>query len=507
MTPSRILTAAFILPALACAATQRTATPAPEPSVAVSEPEPVTPADPTVLRIFHTSDEHGWFEGRFSRSHDVRYGGAEVLSRFLADLNFDKESDLLLSSGDSWTGPALSTLLYGSPVIAAFNALGYRAVAMGNHEFDFGLDVLRKNMAASDYIYLGANIDVGSTGLTVSPSKIFDVGGTKVGVVGLVFQHTDKVTFHTHTVGLKFSGYREAALREAAALQKAGAEVTVILMHDNASELAPLAAQLHDLGVRAVLGGHIYEPFEMVNEGVAFCVPYDRWRETCHVEIDRQSKAVKVVQRNPLGSRDNRIEDPELVEIHTAAKALFAKRGDEVLATAVGPMTRKGNSEANALGQLITLAWLRRVPDAAVAITNRGGVRADLQAGAVTVGDIVGLLPFNNNLVQVHLTAPQLEEVLSHPQTLATGAQVVDGKILVGGQPVLEGARVPVLINDFILHGGDNYRFKTYGASPVMLQIPWRQPVLEYLRSLTEAQIKLSAWSLKKAWSDRSSPR
>jgi 2',3'-cyclic-nucleotide 2'-phosphodiesterase (5'-nucleotidase family) len=506
MATARFWISLFGLQGLACA----TATPPPAapPAPAAAAPaKPEVAVDPSVLRIVHTSDEHGWFEGRFSRSHAVRYGGAEVLSRYLDELGFSTEQDLLVSSGDSWTGPALSTLLEGQPMIDAFNALGYRAVAMGNHEFDFGLDVLKKNIARSKFHYLGANLDVGTTDLPIKPSQLIDVGGTKVGIVGLVFKHTKKVTFHSNTEGLKFTDYKEAALREAAALQKAGAELTVILMHDNATELAPVAAQLHDLGVRAVLGGHIYEPFEMVNEGVAFCVPYDRWRETCQVEIDRKSRAVKLVQRNPLGSRDNRIEAPKLVAIHTKAKALYAERGKEVLAHAVGPITRKGQSEANALGHLITLAWLRRVPEAAVAITNRGGVRADLQEGAVTVGDVIGLLPFNNNLVQVHLTGAQLKEVLAHPQSLCTGANLVNGAVQVAGQPIPPEARVAVLINDFMLHGGDNYRFKSYKSSPIMLQIPWRQPVFDYLRSLSKEELKLSAWALKKAWADHSLAR
>ena len=69
--------------------------------------------DGNTLRIFHTSDEHGWFEGRYSKSHDVRTGGFELLSRYLKDHGFDRDLDVLVSSGDSWTGPALSTLLQG----------------------------------------------------------------------------------------------------------------------------------------------------------------------------------------------------------------------------------------------------------------------------------------------------------------------------------------------------------------------------------------------------------
>ena len=116
--------------------------------------------DGNILRIFHTSDEHGWFEGRYSKSHDVRTGGFELLSRYLKDHGFDRDLDVLVSSGDSWTGPALSTLLQGEPMVKAMNHLGYRAAAMGNHEFDFGVEAFRRNAKASAYSYLGANMEV-----------------------------------------------------------------------------------------------------------------------------------------------------------------------------------------------------------------------------------------------------------------------------------------------------------------------------------------------------------
>ena len=116
------------------------------------------PKDERTIRIFHTSDEHGWFQGYFSKSHGVRYGGAEVLRRHLEDWSYDADKDLLLSGGDSWTGPAESTLLGGSSMVKVFNHLGYDAVAVGNHEFDFGIDQLRKNVEASKFPYLAGNV-------------------------------------------------------------------------------------------------------------------------------------------------------------------------------------------------------------------------------------------------------------------------------------------------------------------------------------------------------------
>lgn len=457
--------------------------------------------DGNILRIFHTSDEHGWFEGRYSKSHDVRTGGFELLSRYLKDHGFDRDLDVLVSSGDSWTGPALSTLLQGEPMVKAMNHLGYRAAAMGNHEFDFGVEAFRRNAKASAYSYLGANMEVpADKAMPVEGHIIVDVKGFKLGIIGLTYRDTPKVTLATNIEGIVFSDYAESALAEAQKAQDAGAQATIILIHDSAAELEPVAKPLAALGVRAVFGGHIYQPFEMQSEGIAFCVPYDKLREVCQVEIDKTTGKVGLVQRDPMGSRDNDINDPILKQIYEDAKEEVAQRGKEVLAQAVGPLGRKGGSEQNALGQLVTLAWLEQIPDAEVAINNRGALRSSFLPGDITVQSVIGLLPFNNTVVRVELTKAQLIEAFANPQTIASGAELRDGKLFVRGKEMTDDAKVRVLINDFMLGGGDGYRFKEYDPKPLMLGIPWRAPIYDYLRDQTGNGAKVSAASLKKAW-------
>jgi len=483
--------------ALACTTTPKTS------EVKSDEPaqEAARKVDKSVLRIFHTSDEHGWFAGRFSKSHDVRTGGFELLSRYLKEHGYDRDLDVLVSSGDSWTGPAFSTLLQGEPMVKAMNHLGYRAVAMGNHEFDFGLDVFRRNAKASAYSYLAANMDVPeSKPMPVKRHIIVDVGGFKLGIIGLIYRETAQVTLATNVEGITFNDYADSALREAQKAKDAGAEASIILIHDNAAELAPVAKPLHALGVRAVLGGHIYQPFEMQTDGIAFCVPYDKIREVCQVEINKKTKTVGLVQRDPMGSRDNDINDPILKRIYDNAKEEVAQRGKEVLAQAVGPLGRQGNSEKNPLGQLVTLAWLEQIPDAEVAINNRGALRASFEPGDITVQSVIGLLPFNNTVVRVSLNKAQLVEVFANPQTIASGAELRDGKIFVRGKEMADDATVRVLINDFMLGGGDGYRFKEYDPKPLMLGIPWRAPIYDYLRDRTANDAVISTASLRKGW-------
>jgi 2',3'-cyclic-nucleotide 2'-phosphodiesterase (5'-nucleotidase family) len=238
----------------------------------------------------------------------------------------------------------------------------------------------------------------------------------------------------------------------------------------------------------------------MQTEGIAFCVPYDKLREVCQVELNKETLKVNLVQRDPMGSRDNDINDPGLKKIHTQAKEDLEQRGREVLASAVGPLGRMGNSEQNALGQMVTLAWLEQIPDAEVAINNRGALRTSFEPGPITVASLIGLLPFNNTVVRVNLTKEQLAAVFANPQTIATGAEIRDGKVFVRGKEMADDATVRVLINDFMLGGGDGYRFKDYDPKPLMLGIPWRAPLYDYLRDRRDKKTSISAASLRKAW-------
>ncbi|MBM65996.1 MAG: hypothetical protein CMH55_07175 [Myxococcales bacterium] len=473
---------------------EQSAAPA-DPEVKASEPG--ASGTKRVVRIYHTSDEHGWLDGRFSRSKQTRYGGTELLSRFLKSQGFDARRDLLVSGGDMWTGPAISTLLEGRPMVEVFNHLGYVATAVGNHEFDFGLDVLHRNMAASKFSYLAGNVSSVTGERPFEAMKIVERSGLKVAIIGLAYEATPKVTRPDAVAGMNFEDPTAVAVDLAIeARDTRGADFSVIVIHDNVKIFEPHLKALHAAGVRALLGGHVHTPYHETNGSLALCVPKDKLKELCEVEIDLAEDRVRV-DRIKITSKDKEIKDPALKAILDQAKVDSDDRGKEVLGQLTGPLPNEGELADHGLGQLVGQAWVAADEKAAVAITNRGGLRMSLPAGPVTVSDIIGVMPFTNSIVRVHLTGPELTEVLKHPQSLATGASLdADGKAQVGGRAIPAGRRVPVLINDFMLFGGDGYRFRKYDAAPVMLDIPWRRPVYAYLRQVGETGPE----QLKRAW-------
>ncbi|MBN1582853.1 MAG: bifunctional metallophosphatase/5'-nucleotidase, partial [Anaerolineae bacterium] len=110
------------------------------------------------LVILYTNDEHGWMEAAGEMGHETG-GAAELLGLWRDKEGYTRDGPyLILSGGDMWTGPAISTWFAGEPMAEAMNVMGYGAAAVGNHEFDFGLDGLRARSAQATFPFLSANI-------------------------------------------------------------------------------------------------------------------------------------------------------------------------------------------------------------------------------------------------------------------------------------------------------------------------------------------------------------
>lgn len=131
--------------------------------------------------LLHTTDEHGWMEPYQG------YGGASGMWRLWQRREGYRPDGpyLVLSSGDMWTGPAISTTLLGESMVDVMNAMGYRAAALGNHDFDFGQDIIRQRSRQAAFPFLGANIVLRGTDRPsdyVQPNALIDVNGVRVGV-------------------------------------------------------------------------------------------------------------------------------------------------------------------------------------------------------------------------------------------------------------------------------------------------------------------------------------
>jgi 5'-nucleotidase/UDP-sugar diphosphatase len=467
---------------------------------------------PIQLRVLLTTDEHGWLSPLHDKKNGVWRGGIHAAAAAMRAEGYEKGAPgwMLMSAGDMWTGPFETTVLEGAPMTEAMNHLGYRAVAVGNHEFDFGQGSLAERAHQASFPFLGANLVQEATGQPPPWMKgwtMLDVtvpgGVARVAVVGLACVDSPITADVRHMAGLRFEPY-EATLRRVLPEVKAAApDVIVVLAHDRVDAVRPLVPVLRAYGVSLVAAGHEHRPSAFVDDAgtsavdddVVICNAGPYLRSLCRVDLE--------VERGVLRAHRERIiavEHPSdapapafdegLHAIVAEAEASAQRVGGEVL---VESRQRLSRGRDGSLGQLLVDAWLEALPFADVALTNAGGLRQDIEPGPLRLRDIISALPFQNTLLVVEVTGRELREVLlANPQTVVGGAryewsETGEGRWIVqrlvdrDGVAIADDRVFKAVINDFMYRGGDHYTFED--RTPEETAMDWREPVYRLLRT------------------------
>ncbi len=406
------------------------------------------------ISIVGTSDLHG----------HVR--ALPLLAGHLAGLRSERVADggavLLVDAGDMFQGTLESNLEEGASVVAAYAALGYDAVAVGNHEFDFGpvgpratarepgddpRGALLARMAEAPFPFLSANLRRAggeAAGLGV-PSVVIDRAGVQIGVIGVTTEATPHTTIAANFVGLAVTPLAAAIAAEAASLRARGAALVVVVAHaggrctefadpDDLSscaegqEIVAVARALGPGVVDVIVAGHTHQAMAQRISGIAVVQSYalgvaygrvditvDRGVGVVGVKIHPPRRLCTDPAASPEAgcvSLDDRglavAPDPSLARVIAPALA----RADELRGVPLGPRLalpfvarRRGE---NPLGNLFVDLMLRARPDVDAAILNGGGLRADLPAGPLRYGSLYEAFPFDNRFARVRLRAEQL---------------------------------------------------------------------------------------------------
>lgn len=460
------------------------------------------------LIVLHSNDHHG----RFWRNDDGEYGLAA--QRTLVERLRAEAGDvpvLLLSAGDVNTGTATSDLLRAEPDFLGMNLVGYQAMAVGNHEFDHPLEVLRTQESWATFPFLSANVYGPDGARLFEPYRVFELDGLKVAVLGLTTDDTPRATDPANVAGLEF----RSPVEEARALVpelRAQADVVIALTHMghyvdgvhgiNAPGDVTLAREVP--GIDLIVGGHSQEPVCM--EGGAYagftpgdpCVPDQQggaWIVQAHewgkyvgraaLRVDGGQVRLAEYALVPvnLGYRGaDKVwhryqaeipEDPEALMLLEPFRAL----GQTKLGVVVGSLDGALDGERKSvrfvptnLGKLV--AHSQRVwAGGDVAVFAGGGIRASLSAPQVTLEHLYTVLPFPNTIVTVEMSGAELRGYLAVAAAMPadTGAfaqfdgaeLVIEGGALVsatiGGAPIDDARSYTLVVNSFMAAGGDTY--------------------------------------------------
>jgi len=255
---------------------------------------------------------------------------------------------LLIDAGDMWQGSIESNLSEGSSMVAAYNAVGYDAAAIGNHEFDFGpagpkatpaddgddpQGALKRRATEADFPMLAANLIDNASGQpvdwpNVKPSVLIRRGGIKVGVIGLMTERALVTTIASNTRGLSVAPLAPTVIREAQALREDGAELVIVTAHagshcDNFDdpldlstcnlngEIMRMALELPPGLVDHIIGGHVHQGIAHEVNGISITSSFSNTRAFGRVDFvfnraDRSLASRRIFSPQPIcGYVDN----------------------------------------------------------------------------------------------------------------------------------------------------------------------------------------------------------
>lgn len=413
---------------------------------------------------------------------------------------------LLLDAGDEYQGSIESNLAEGKPVVDFFNQLGVTAASIGNHEFDYGpvgpegtpgdpLGALKARMAEAKYPYLAANILEKKTRKppelpNTFPSKIFQAGKLKVGVIGLTTQHTPVTTRAANVEHLDFVAFKEPTIREAKRLRKGGADVIVITAHvglfcqpgkngmahalrsveegqgdcGEKDEMVALLRSLPKGTIDAVVAGHSHQVIYHYVAGVPVIqggsfgrfynlihLTYDRTKKKVVPELTRIEGPIPVCAQffenqsdcngdrpAPKNGRGDLVEaklygdevEPD-EQVEKLLKPVFARSDEEkkrVVGHAHSPLEHFREQESP-LGNVVSDALLARAKVDAV-VVNAGGIRAPIEAGDITFGDVFRSFPFDNSISVLDVTGSELKKIVQVAESGMRGFFPVSGIVV-----------------------------------------------------------------------------
>jgi 2',3'-cyclic-nucleotide 2'-phosphodiesterase (5'-nucleotidase family) len=440
-------------------------------------------AEAQSLTILYTNDEHGWI----APDDENAGGAAAMMQRWRDEEGYTEDGPfLILSGGDTWTGPALSTWFHGEPTIEALNAMNYDAAAVGNHEFDFGPEGLRARSAEAEFPFLAANLfdaETGERSDLALPYVIREVGDLQVGIIGLASTGTPKTTMPTHVEGLTFAPYAEALEATVPEVKDEGADMLVVIGHICSDEMEPLAESAAELGIAMIGGGHCHERVnQIVNGGVlliesgAYMQAYARIDLTVDTRTGEVVESTAQIKENPTGPQDGAVAS--IVDAWQA-------RLDDALAEVIGYTEHGIRQRSPEMFNMVTDAWLAFYP-ADIAMSNSGGFRQDIPPGDITLADVVGVLPFDNVLIDCEITGQEIIASYQHSNRKVAlgGMRARAGYELLDGTPLDPEATYQVLVNDFMYAGGSGFRFQEYDPDAYHTGIDWRQPVMDWITKL-----------------------
>lgn len=413
-------------------------------------------------------------------------GGLARVSTLRKQIMKDSPHTLFLLSGDT-ISPSVESITYeGRQMIDAWNAIGLDYSVFGNHEFDFGPDVLRARVSESKFRWLGANVIDKATGKPFADTPLFEIrefGGVKVGIFGIVLPETK--TTSKPGPNVDFLDACATAKKVIPQIHAAGAGVVVALTHLSMAEDKELARCTCGQ-IDVIIGGHEHTLLQSSSDGVPIFKMTSDARQLARIDlnIDPQTGRVADMDWQVIAVDNTVADDPSFNAVTEKYKAKLSELAQAVGRTDVELDARSLQSrtvETN-VADFIADAY-RAATNADAALFNGGSIRADavIPKGALSLRDVLSILPFGGEVVLLEVSGETLKGALENgvsrsgvgedkepgrfaqvsgirytfDPSLPSGSRVTE--VTIGGQPLDPKKTYRLAVPSFIAGGGDNY--------------------------------------------------
>ena len=468
------------------------------------------------LHVIHINDLHSRIEsinrfdstcGAEDEAEGKCFGGvarvATKINELRDELTAAGENVIVLDAGDQFQGSLMYTTYKGAVEAEFMEKIGFDAMAVGNHEFDDGPEKLAEFIDLVSFPVISGNLDLSGSNLLkdkVGNHVVLEVGGEKIGIISALA--TDTVETSSPGPNVVFKDEIDALAADVATLEGEGVNKIIALTHVGLPKDLEIAAQVS--GIDAVVGGHSHTYLSATDPDRAGAYPtYVSQEDGTLVPVVQAYAYSKYVGHFELTFRDDGTlleagGDTILLDASVEPDAEIAARVaelagpiEELKARVIGAASEPIEGDRSVcraqecpMGNLVADAMLDRVKDQGVtiAIQNGGGLRASIDGGEITMGEVLTVLPFQNTLSTFEITGADIKAALENgvsqvedgagrfpqvagmkftwdasaePGNRVTEVMVAEGD---GFVPLDADKTYSVVTNNYVRNGGDGYR-------------------------------------------------
>ncbi|MDQ0218052.1 bifunctional metallophosphatase/5'-nucleotidase [Peribacillus cavernae] len=388
------------------------------------------------VQLLGVNDFHGQLN-KYQSLSGTKAGGAEYLAAYLKQYKQETENTLLVHAGDMVGGsPPISSLFQDQPTIELLNLLNFDVGTLGNHEFDEGVNEMKRlihggfhektgTFPGSNTSYCSANVIDKKTGTPLLPPYVIkQINGINIGFIGVVTTETNQFVLPEIRKEVKIIDEVSAINQTVELLKEKGIKSIVVLAHvaaksdltgTNPSEdLAEMAPKIDD-EVDVIFGGHNHKYANTEVDGKLIVQSYSYGKAFSQVKLslDRHTKDIVKKKANIIVTSHHQIEpDEETITLLNKYKEKMDVYTNTIVGEVPEGFARKQNPNGESpLAQIVAESG-RTAMESEIAFVHHGGIRASLKKGEITIEDLYTALPFNHSVVKLTLTGDQIKRAL-----------------------------------------------------------------------------------------------